>query len=291
VDLRGALDYGLSGMAAVEGWLSPLDFAVMTSVLMAQGTIPVEGDLAEIGVWRGKSAILLSHFVEEGQTLHAIDVFDLYYPGEVPSGPTKPYADPATFRANLSAFGCPAAVSEIVSDTRHDDMLVAKLATRGVRFFHIDGGHSYEHVEADCSTALAAVTGDTVLSLDDFMQIDNPAVTEAIIDTFRDAPGGLVPFAVTRKKLYLAPREAVDGYWRYLIALVPNAVTRKRPVLNASTLILNPAKFDLARDFGAMELAQNGSGEAIGAWVRDRCDDFPRIDDWLSDTPSIYLNA
>lgn len=291
MDLRRALDYGLSGMATVEGWLSPLDFAVMTSMLVAQEANKVEGDLAEIGVWRGKSAILLSHFAREGQRLHAIDVFDLYYPGEVPSRPTKPYADPATFRQNLSAHGFPAAVSEIVSDTRHDDTLVTRLENRAVRFFHIDGGHSYEHVVADCGTALAAVTGDAVLALDDFMQIDNPAVTEAIIDTFRGAPRGFVPFAVTRKKLYLAPRESVEEYWRYLIALLPDAVSRKRPVLDASTLVLNPARFDLERGFRAGELVENGAGNDVGSWVRERSVEFPRFDDWLSDSPSLLLNA
>jgi hypothetical protein len=285
--LDRVLDYGRTRLAEVEGWLSPLDFAMLTAVLVAQANRETRGDLAEIGVWRGKSAILLSHFVGGDESLYAIDVFDLYYPGEVPSHPRKPYADPADFRRNLEAYGCPRAVTEIASDTRSDSTLVDQLSGRGVRFFHIDGGHSYEHVTADCATALAVVTEDSVVVLDDFMQIDNPAVTEAIIDSFRDAPNGLVPFATTRKKLYLASRAAVGEYWRYLLALLPAAVTRKRPILGASSLILNPPRFDLSRDFQVSLLQTSDVRTAVARGSAG----FPHVERWLDESPALNLNA
>lgn len=291
MELQRALDYGVTGMGQVAGWLSPLDVAVFTSVLVAQATTSIEGDLAEIGVWQGKSAILLSHFVNRGETLYAVDVFDLYYPGEVPASPAKPYANPAVFEENLSAHGCAEAVTAIASDTRHDPDLVGKLAGRGVRFFHIDGGHSYDHVVADCSTALAAIAESSVIVLDDFMQIDNPPVTEAIVDTFRGAPNGLVPFATTRKKLYLASREVVPEYWRCLFALVPAAVTRKRPILGASSLILNPSRFDLSRDFRLPTAGADGSNDDVRRWVDEESSRFPRLEAWLDQDPSVSLNA
>jgi hypothetical protein len=290
VQWQRALDYGLTGMAQVAGWLSPLDVAVFTSLLVAQTTASIEGDLAEIGVWQGKSAILLSHFVDTGETLYAVDVFDLYYPGEVPSSPTKPYANPATFSENLRTHGCPPAVTPIASDTRRDDSLVAKLSGRGVRFFHIDGGHSYDHVVADCATALAVVAESSVVVLDDFMQIDNPPVTEAIIDTFRSAPNGLVPFATTRKKLYLASRHAVQAYWRHLTALLPGAITRKRPILGASAFILNPARFDLSRDFRVPHVQSADTSDDVRRWVDEESSRFPRMEDWL-DERAVSLNA
>lgn len=292
VETQRLLDYGVTNLAQVEGWLSPLDFAVMTSILVAQANLPREGDLAEIGVWRGKSAILMSFFVSEGESLYAVDVFDTYYPGEAPVSPTKPYADPADFRHNLNAYGCPGAVTELASDTRSDDTLIERLSTREIRFFHIDGGHSYEHVIRDCQTALAVVGKECVIVLDDFMQIENPSVTEAIFDVFRGAPRGLVPFAITPKKLFLSNREDVPDYWRHLIALLPGAVTRKRPVLGASSLVLNPKRFDLSRDFQTSLLGSTGSPPSeIRQAIQRRSSTFPRIDEWLSEEPSLNANA
>ena len=282
MDLERVLAYGLTGLSQVEGWLSPLDFAVTTTILVAQSAGELEGDIAEIGVWRGKSAIVLSCFLREAESLYVVDAFDLYYPGETPSHPTKPYADPTIFRANLRTHGCPDRVVEVASDTRTDKALVDKLSGRGVRFFHIDGGHSYEHVVADCRTALAVATERCVLALDDFMQVDNPAVTEAIFDTFRGAPNGLVPIAITGKKLYLSNREDVVEYWRYLTALLPSAVTRKRQVLGVSPLILNPASFELNRDF-LVSMLRSSASEAGGlqAAIGRESARFPKIDEWL----------
>ena len=290
VQLERLVDYGLAGLTQVEGWFSPLDLAVTTSILVAQATLGVEGDIAEIGVWRGKSAILLSCFVREHESLHVVDVFDLYYPDESPAYPAKPYADPAIFRANMRAHGCPDRVVEVASDTRTDARLTEKLSGRGVRFFHIDGGHSYEHVVADCRTALEVVTEHCVLVLDDFMQVDNPAVTQAIFDTFRGAPKGLAPFAITGKKLYLCNRDDTSGYWRYLTALMPRAVTRKRPVLDASPLILNPASFQLSRDFDLALLRSSTSepGDFQDA-ITQASSRFPKIDEWLRERAT--LNA
>ena len=288
MELERVLEYGVTKLSDVEGWLSPLDFAAMTTILVAQSTLGLQGDLAEIGVWRGKSAIVLSCFVRKPESFFAVDVFDLYYPNDPPTRPVKPYADPALFRSNLSAFGCPEGVVEVPSDTRSDATLVETLAKHGIRFFHVDGGHSYEHVVADCRTALAVTTERCVIALDDFLQVDNPAVSEAVFDVFREAPNGLVPFAATGKKLYLSNRDDAVEYWRYLTALMPEAVTRKRQLLGASLLILNPVRFRLSTDLHLSLLRSLVTEpESFHASVQRKSSRFPNIEMWLGDHGSL----
>lgn len=57
----------------MEGWLSALDFAAIASILAAQFGLEAEGDLAEIGVCRGNSAVLLSLLSRTGELLYAVD--------------------------------------------------------------------------------------------------------------------------------------------------------------------------------------------------------------------------
>jgi hypothetical protein len=286
------MEYGLINAPSVEGWLSALDFAAMASVLAAQVGVEAGGDLAEIGVWRGKSAILLSLCARTGESVYAVDVFDKYYPDESPARPVKPYADPALFRSNLVAYGRPDAVTEVASDTRSDPTLIGRLSAAPIRFFHIDGGHSYNHVVHDCNTALEVVGDRCVVVLDDFMQIENPAVTEAVLDTFAGTPNGLVPFAITPKKLYLATRADVPAYWRYLIALLPTAVVRRRQLLNAPVVVLNPKGFTLERDFHSALLGSASTDPTnVHTGVVERSGTFPRIDDWLNQDASLSINA
>jgi len=54
----------------VEGMLSPFSMAVMDSVLSFQAARGVKGDIVELGVYRGKSATILSGRLSVGEQLH-----------------------------------------------------------------------------------------------------------------------------------------------------------------------------------------------------------------------------
>ena len=46
--------------SAIEGWFFPLDQVAFTELLMMQSQLEVRGDLVEVGVYHGKSLVLLS---------------------------------------------------------------------------------------------------------------------------------------------------------------------------------------------------------------------------------------
>lgn len=158
-----------------------------------------------------------------------------------------------------------------------------------VRFFHIDGGHGYEHVIGDSNTALQVVGQRSIITLDHFMQIDNPEVTETIFDTFRCAPRNFVHFAMTNKKLYMCNCGDREIYLRYLLALMPGAITRKRKLWGMAVLVLKPSAFALDRQ---LELAKSpaAADQESTAWhdaiVRASMS-LPTIDAWLSETTSL----
>ena len=57
--------------APVPGWFGVED-ALLFDLFLRR---PVAGDLLELGVYKGKSALLLGHALRAGETLHACDLF------------------------------------------------------------------------------------------------------------------------------------------------------------------------------------------------------------------------
>src|SRR5689334_12708592 len=66
----------LEHLEHIEGWLSPTTAMVIIETLWAQEQLAVSGDIAEIGVFRGKSFLALAAGARPGDRLTAIDIFD-----------------------------------------------------------------------------------------------------------------------------------------------------------------------------------------------------------------------
>lgn len=60
-------------LESIEGWFSPASHGLFQFFLKYQNNNKIKGNLGEIGVWKGKSASVLSKFLKEKESIFLID--------------------------------------------------------------------------------------------------------------------------------------------------------------------------------------------------------------------------
>ena len=63
--------------AEVPGWFYPADIALIYVLMAAQTQSKIEGDICEVGVYLGKSAILLSRLRGANENFYMFDLFGM----------------------------------------------------------------------------------------------------------------------------------------------------------------------------------------------------------------------
>ncbi|MFC7841732.1 class I SAM-dependent methyltransferase [Streptomyces sp. NPDC057382] len=186
-------------LADVPGWFPPLDQMLFTWFLERQREQGVRGDLLELGVYLGKSAILLGRHLGDGETFTVCDLFE----GEAPDGANQ--AETArsyssltrqAFERNYLSFhdDLPAVIagpSSLVSE---------RVAPGSCRFVHIDASHLYEHVHGDIGAAREILQPGGVVVLDDFRSEHTPGVSAAAWEAVLNR--GLNPLCLSTQKMY-----------------------------------------------------------------------------------------
>lgn len=168
--------------------------------LLDQQTVGgVTGDLAEIGPYLGKSAVVIGEHVQPGETFTVIDLFGDAAPdvsNQAETSTEYPNLTRAAFEANYrAARGTLPVIVQAPSSE-----LVQHAAHGAHRFVHIDGSHRYEHVAEDIRTARTLLQPDGVVVLDDITSSHTPGVWAAAWEAVID--GGLLPIAVSAQKMY-----------------------------------------------------------------------------------------
>lgn len=183
----------------VAGWLAIADLELFRVVDTMQCARGISGDLLEIGVYHGKSAIALGWLRHEGEELVLCDLFD--HAPDVASN----LDESTTWYQGLS-------VDDFLRQWRrfHADRptihqcdsrsLADRIEPGRFRFAHIDGAHVQEIVEHDLSTALAATSDGAVIAIDDYRTPGLPGVAAAVWPRVHD--GSLLPVLFTNGKLW-----------------------------------------------------------------------------------------
>ncbi|MFF0428120.1 class I SAM-dependent methyltransferase [Streptomyces sp. NPDC004520] len=134
----------------------------------------VRGDLLELGVYKGKSAISISYHISEGERFTVCDLFDAdEAPDSSTATETRVYYPTLTrrvFETNHLRFHrrLPTVVQGPSSE------VTGHVAARSCRFAHIDASHLYHHVRADIAAVRELLTEDGVVALDDFRSPARP---------------------------------------------------------------------------------------------------------------------
>ncbi|MFJ8188552.1 class I SAM-dependent methyltransferase [Streptomyces sp. NPDC096094] len=183
----------------VPGWFWPLDQVLFSWFLERQERRGTPGDLLELGVYLGKSAILLGHHLRDGETLTVCDLFETEPPDAANRAEAaKSYSSltrQAFERNYLSFHDTLPKIVQAVSSTITDEV-----APGTCRFAHIDASHLYEHVQGDIGAARDLLLPDGIVVLDDFRSEHTPGVAVAAWEAVLNR--GLRPVCLSSQKLY-----------------------------------------------------------------------------------------
>ena len=185
----------LAAFEEIPGWCAPdasLMFMAYHQLLADAG---LAGDVLEIGVYHGLSAIGIAAIRGEGHRFVAVDLFD---EPQSQNGPDYGVGYRLQFMANMRRF---------YDDLSFLTTIAAPSATlrpadlgSGFSFCHIDGGHSSAEAYADLQLCSAITSPGGLIALDDYFNPSYPGVAEAAIRFGTEHPGTLRPIAIGPNK-------------------------------------------------------------------------------------------
>lgn len=189
--------YVEAGRLGIPGWFDKTDARLFRCICEAQSRAGITGDLLEIGVFQGRTAVLLGFLAAPTERVVACDIFD--QPADLASvGAAQDVwaysgITAETFLAHWRQFHAtdPEVISGPSSNLRAEDL------GRTFRFVHVDGSHLYESVCRDIALARAISRPGAVVALDDIRSPHTPGVMAAAWEAI--IAGVLLPVAYTHK--------------------------------------------------------------------------------------------
>jgi len=182
----------------VKGWLTWIDAELIRTILSSQSQVLELRSALEIGVHRGKSAILLllGPTIEK---LVAIDLFGMQEENLDNSGS----GNLEEFLNNLERFEINLEKLKIIQINS------TQIESRSLRdevgtldLVHIDGGHTKAVVLNDLILAANLISEHGVLIVDDFLRPDWPEVGEAVF-AWLDANRDFEVFCIGHNKVFM----------------------------------------------------------------------------------------
>lgn len=179
----------------IEGWFYPLDMAMFGMIEAFQRSLAIGGDIAEIGVWKGKSLALLALLTETSDNIYAMDLFcdDLL---------ELTQSNIAKFVSKQQA----GRIQYITGNTSdYNTTYLQGLFKTKLRFLHIDAGHEYHEVLHTLTLVAPFMHDHGIIVMDDYHDREFPGVHAATLDYCYGTTNGLwVPFMAGANKIYLA---------------------------------------------------------------------------------------
>lgn len=234
------IDRYLAGpYSRVRGMSSRFAAAICGHVIHLQSGRGIAGDVAEIGTFEGRFFVAMALGLAPGEGGLGIDLFD--WPNDGVLG---------RCRANCEAAGLSGdRVSLWKADSRRitADQLRERLPSGTVRFFHIDGDHSYESLSSDLELAHAVLHPSGVIAVDDMLHPGYPTLITAVLDYLARHPEMRVVCIIDREdivaaaKFLLCRHEAVPLYEDDLMSnFAPFHFILGADMVNHFTLVLTP---------------------------------------------------
>lgn len=188
---------------SIPGWFSHQDQAIFEILLAYQNSINLLGDLLEIGVYLGKSAVVLGAYRKRDEEVVVCDLFLNASNSEHNDDENSfSYSDLTrpTFERNYQrARGELPRILECSSLN-----LGSNLKNQKFRFIHVDGSHLYEIVKHDLDFAIdALISQGGIIVMDDFRAQHTIGVSALLWKAIFD--GKLQPIIFSAAKAYLVP--------------------------------------------------------------------------------------
>ncbi len=172
-------------MTQIDGFISPRAARAISAILAQQSKLEVEGSLAEIGTFKGKTFVGLALSALPSERVIGYDLFPDAMAHDLSVAIDK--ALPPEGRPTVQL------VMKDTSTLKTVDWM--RLLQAPARFVHIDGDHTYRAVLSDLQLATSHLSDQAVVVIDDYLHDWYPDVTEGVLDGLRVAKD-LRPVAV-----------------------------------------------------------------------------------------------
>jgi predicted O-methyltransferase YrrM len=177
-----------SDVDKVEGFLLSVNIAVWDVFLEYQETHHIVGHLGEIGVYKGKSAIILAHHQQSGEQLWLVDFSDFIEEAKRNIDPLTTHEVRYLKQKSVTLHRSPALLPH----------------RRSFRWIHIDGEHTGQAVASDLAIAHQLLADEGIICIDDFFNPAYAQVTAATFACLQTNRFDLTIFACGQNKGYLA---------------------------------------------------------------------------------------
>lgn len=185
---------------SVEGWFNSEAAAAWDCLLAFQRASNITGNLLEIGVWNGKSAMLSVLHAEAGEVQLLVDPRDL----------KVAVANLRQVRPDATIDVFPRVSRALFKHPEYRNMLSS------FRWIHIDGKHSAQDVGVDLRLADELLNESGLVVLDDFFNAGYPQVTQATYQYMFSHPNSFSLLLCGHAKGYLCRPLAVAKYAEYV---------------------------------------------------------------------------
>lgn len=244
MDDQQFVEYANVQAPQIDGWFFPPDMLAFFLLAGIQRSFGITGSLCELGVWHGKSLVLMSRFAADGERCYGYDLF----PDDL--------KDRAW--ANVQRFGKPGAVELVACDsaTLTTESLAGRLGA-GVRFLHIDAGHEYHEVMHQLVLFAPFVLPGGIIVMDDYHDREFPGIESATLDFAEiDRPRRFVPFFSGGNKMYLCEPHRAQEYQQRLLSIEPVASTSRVSRVRDFTVLVGFSKLPSTREKCLSQIAE-----------------------------------
>jgi methyltransferase family protein len=209
------------GFLAVRGMSSRFAAAIAGAILCMQTESGIAGHVAEIGAFEGRFLIALAHALVADERAIGIDHF------EWPDAGLR-----ERFDKNCTLHGPAGRIITLKADSRllKPDELLTLAPGKRIRFFHVDGEHTADHLSKDLALAAATLDAKGVICLDDMLHPGYPTLA-LTVDAFLKAHPEMQVFCVIDRedivaatKFMLCRREHAAFYADKLMQAFPQHV-------------------------------------------------------------------
>lgn len=191
----------------IEGWMYQTTGLAMMELLWLQESAGLLGNISEIGIHHGLSALALIAAARESETMFAIDLFDRQDFNTGNSGE----GNLAIFQQHLHYLFPQANISIIAKSSSAIRGAEIENGLSNIRFLSVDGGHTKELTLNDLAIANTCLATHGIVCLDDIFNAHWTGVVSALFEFLNKNPD-LVPFAYFPNKIFLCRKAFKDFY-------------------------------------------------------------------------------
>ena len=213
-----------SRLCRVEGFFTQMNYAIWRSLFSFQERNQINGNLFEIGTWKGRSAAALTLHCRQGERVVLCDFM----------------LDDLNVVTNLETLGfnarCITPIAKRSSELKPSDLAGLE---RTVRWFHIDGDHSAEMTYLDLKVADRILSDEGVVVVDDFFNARYVSVAWATFSYLSNQRHSFRLFLAGDNKGYLCRPHATRKYREHVLAEIPATLSGSQLALHQSGSIFD----------------------------------------------------